>query len=152
MLIAAQESAGHSTTGAIEFATAYVRWIHQYPNPSAQDAEAAKVTFASSIQDFDLIGYLATQPNLSGGLVENGRTFYSSTVPGVWFVESESADEVTVSIGTAFVVDGQLSASLRGSITVTVVWEDGAWRFLDSEGTRTTEELFEIGESFAEGC
>lgn len=152
MLLAADAAAPHTTSGAVEFATAYVRWMHQFPNPSADDATEAKAVFAASNDDFDLVGYLAGKPNLSGGVVEDGRTFYSSTVPGVWDVESESDDKVTVSIGTAFVVDGQLSASLRGSITVTVVWEDGGWRFESSEGTRTTEDLFSIGTGFTGGC
>ncbi|MBX3196182.1 MAG: hypothetical protein KF727_13915 [Microbacteriaceae bacterium] len=152
MLLAADGAAPHTTNGAVEFATAYVRWMHQFPNPSADDAAKAKAVFAASNDDFDLVGYLDGKPNLSGGVVEDGRTFYSSTVPGVWDVESESDDKVTVSIGTAFVVDGRLSASLRGSITVTVVWEDGAWRFESSEGTRTTEDLFSTGTGFTGGC
>lgn len=152
MLLAAEAAAPHTTNGAVEFATAYVRWMHQFPNPSAEDATKAKAVFATTNDDFDLVAYLNTKPNLSGGVVEDGRTFYSSTVPGVWLVESESADKVTASIGTAFVVDGQLSASLRGSITVTVVWEDGGWRFDSSEGTRTTEDLFTTGTGFTGGC
>lgn len=152
MLLAADATAPHTTNGAVEFATAYVRWMYQFPNPSADDAATAKAVFAASNDDFDLVGYLDTKPNLSGGVVEDGRTFYSSTVPGVWDVESDSADKVTVSVGTAFVVDGQLSGSLRGSITVTVVWEDGGWRFESSEGTRTTEDLFSTGTGFTGGC
>ena len=152
MLIGASQTAPHSTAGAVEFAAAWVRWMHQFPNPSADDARRAQAVFSASNADFDLVGYLATQPNLSGGVVEQSRTFHSSTLPGVWYVEETAPDKVTVSIGAAFVVDEALSSSLRGSITVTVVWEDGSWRFEGSEGTRTTEDLFSIGTDFTEGC
>lgn len=152
MLLEAAATAPHTTSGAVEFATAYVRWMHRFPNPTADEALQAKDVFSSANGDFDLVAYLATQPNLSGGIVEDGRPFHSSTVPGVWYLESAAEDEVTVSIGTGFVIDGQLSASLRGSITVTVVWEGDSWRFDTSDGTRTTEDLFTIGTPFIGGC
>jgi hypothetical protein len=70
----------------------------------------------------------------------------------VWFLEEERPDVVTVSVGSAFVVQGQLSPSLRASTTITLRWEEGAWRADQLVGTRTTEELFAIGKQFSGGC
>lgn len=153
MVLTARSDAPHTSNGAIEVATAFVRWLNQYPYPSARDIAAVQATALSSrAQTKDMAAFFATKPNLSGGLVANDSPYYLSTVPGVYYLESAAPNEVTASIGTALVVDGALSATLKGSITVTVSWEDGGWKFVSSKGTRTTEELYSIGRPFTDGC
>ncbi|KFF57896.1 hypothetical protein JF66_22810 [Cryobacterium sp. MLB-32] len=100
----------------------------------------------------DLAAYIAAEPDLSGGIVAPGETYYMSTIPGVWLLESGSNDRVEVTIGTAFVINGALSPTLKSSITVVAVWEDGQWKVADANGTRTTEELYSVGRPFTGGC
>jgi hypothetical protein len=153
MILKAQKLAPHTTNGAVEVATAFVRWLNQYPYPSPSTyGEIEKSGLSSSAPTQDLAKFFASDPNLSGGLVPDGTTYYPSTVPGVYYVESASTDSVSASIGTGFVVQGVLSPTIRGSITVTVHWEDGAWKFVSSKGNRTTEDLFSIGTPFTDGC
>ena len=151
MVQAAQASAGHDETGAVEVAAAFVRWLNQFPYPDdVEPVQASSLSTAAPTRD--LVSFFATEPDLSGGLVAQDEPYWLSTVSGVYYVESAEPDAVTTSIGTALVRDGELSPSLKGSITVTVVWEDGQWRFVRSEGTRTTEDLFAIGTPFGGGC
>lgn len=153
MVIAAQKASPKTSSGAVEFAAAMQRFLYQYPYPSADDATLASNTvIAKDAETRDLAAFFATNPNISGGLVPDGETYYRSTIPGVWHLESYSNDQAVVSIGTGVVVAGELKTTVRGSITVTVVWEDGAWKFLTSSGTRTTEDLYSVGTAFTAGC
>lgn len=153
MLTAALDAAGNSETGAVDVAASFVRWIQRFPYPTAQEAEQvgsnvlAKDSFTS-----DLRGYLAAEPDLSGGIVPTGTTYFMNTVPGVWYVESSSPDRVIVSIGSGFVIDGSLSSTLRSSITVTLALENDRWTIADAEGTRTPADLYTLGHPFTGGC
>ena len=153
MVLAAQKAAPDTSAGAVEFAAAMQRFLYQYPYPTADDAVAAtNAVMAKDAETRDLAAFFATNPNISGGLVPDGQSYYRSTIPGVWHLESYSNNQAVVSIGTGVVIDGKLNTTIRGSITVTVVWEDGAWKFLTSSGTRTTEELYSVGTPFTAGC
>ena len=153
MVLRAQSEAPHTSNGAVEVASAFTRWIQRYPYPSASDAATIqkKVLASKSFTD-DLVNYLASKPDLSGGIVPAGQTYYMSTVPGVWNLESASSNEAVVTIGTAFVVNGAVSSSLRSSITVTEDWQSGSWHIDNVAGTRSTEQLFSIGHAFTGGC
>jgi hypothetical protein len=155
MLLATQKDAPHTTTGAIEVAAAMVRWSFRYPSPSiAEDNEiSAAIISKSATPAFrDLARASQSNPNLSGGAVADGTPFYLSTIPGVWYLESNSKNAVTVSIGAGYVVNGALSPQLRSSTTFSLVWENGAWRIKSGSITRTTEELFRVGTPFTGGC
>ena len=153
MVLAAQQTAPHTTNGAIEVAAAYVRWLNQYPYPSTADADAVSLAgLAQGAPTKDIRGFFATNPNLSGGLVPDSTSFYLSTVPGVWHLEKASEEEVVATIGAGLVIEGALSPTLKGSITVTLNWEDGQWKFDSSVGTRTTQDLYSIGTPFTGGC
>lgn len=154
-LIETQRLAAHDSPGAVEVAAALMRWAYRFPYPTAEDATAVSGAIISSQapESFrDLAAFFETQPNLSGGIVPDGTDYRLSTVTGVWFLESAEPDTVTVSIGAAFVVDDQLSSTLKASTTVTLYWESGGWRADQLAATRTTEELFQIGTPFAGGC
>ena len=153
MVLTAQQDAPHTSSGAVDFAASFVRWIQRFPYPAADDA-AAVGDSAMARESFtdDLVSYLAAGPDLSGGIVAPGDEYYMSTIPGVWVIEAASNDRVEVTIGSAFVVNGALSATLKSSITVVAVWEDGQWKIADANGTRTTEALYSVGRPFTEGC
>jgi hypothetical protein len=154
-LLQTQKQAAHDSSGAVEVATALMRWAYRFPYPEDQEAQEVSDAIISSEapESFrDLAGFFANGPNLSGGIVADDTDYRLSTVTGVWVLEAEAPDEVTASIGAVFVVDGQLSASLKASTTITVRWEDGAWKADQLAGTRTTEELFAIGTPFEGGC
>jgi hypothetical protein len=153
MLLRAQAEAPHSTNGAVEVAAAFTRWIQRYPYPSAAEAaDVQKNVLASKSFTTNLVDYLAGKPDLSGGIVPAGETYYMSTVPGVWNLESASTDKTVVTIGTAYVINGAVSSSLRSSITITEDWQSGGWRVASVAGTRSTEQLFSIGHVFTGGC
>jgi len=153
MVIAAQDEAPHTSGGAIEVATAFVRWLNQYPYPRASDIDQIeKTALAADAPTKDVAAFFASEPNLSGGLVPDRTEYYLSTVPGVYNLESVADDSVTASIGTALVIEGAMSPTLKGSITVTMQWQDDKWKFVSSEGTRTTEDLYSIGLPFTGGC
>ncbi|GGA99231.1 hypothetical protein GCM10010979_12140 [Conyzicola nivalis] len=151
MVRAAQDAAGQTEGGAVEVAAAFVRWLNQYPYPEGAE-QVQQSSLSAEAPTRDLVAFFATEPDLSGGLVERDEPYWLSTVSGVYFVESADDDSVTASIGTALVTDGELSPTLKGSITVTVAWENDQWAFVRSEGTRTTEDLFAIGTPFSGGC
>lgn len=153
MVLAAQKTAPHTTNGAVEVAAAFTRWLDQYPYPSSPDSQQIQdKSLASSAPTKDLVAFFASNPNLSGGLVPDGESYYLSTIPGVYHVESAETNEVIVSVGTGLVTDGSLNATLRGSVTVTVEWQSGNWKFVRSTGTRTTQDLYAIGTPFTGGC
>lgn len=152
MVLAAQAAAPHTSNGAVEFATAFVRWIQRFPYPSSEEAQQLQSVLADDSFTDDLAAYLAGGPDLSGGIVEPGTDYYMNTVPGVWNLESVADDDITVSIGSGYVIGGELSSTLRSSITITTHWDGSAWTIADADGTRTPAELYEIGTPFTEGC
>lgn len=155
MVLAAQAAAPNSVEGAAEMAAAMVRWSYQYPYPSDADAgtvSEAAVSAEAPASFRDLASFFAKDPNLSGGIVPDATQYRLSTVGGVWHVESSEEGKASITIGAAFVVKDELSSELRASVTVGLVWEDGAWHVTQLSGERTTEELFQIGTLFAGGC
>jgi hypothetical protein len=155
MVRAAQKAAPHTSSGAVEFTTALVRWMFRAPTATPAEAdEVSKFAVASNASDSfkDLAAAIAKNPNPSAGVVEDGKAFYLSTVPGVWNLESYEGDTATVSVGSAYVIDGAMSPTLRAASTFTVQWENGAWRLVSGEYKRTTQELFSIGTQFTGGC
>jgi hypothetical protein len=153
MVLKAQSKAPQTSNGAVEVAAAFTRWIQRYPYPSASDAaEIQSHVLATKSFTSDLVKYLAGQPDLSGGIVPGDEDYYMSTAAGVWNLESSGSTKTVVTIGTAFVINGAVSSSLRSSITVTEEWQDDGWHIANVAGTRSTEQLFSIGHAFTEGC
>ena len=153
MLISASDAASHDEAGAVELATAFIRWIQRYPYPSSDEAAVVQgaILTSDSFTD-DLVTYLTNRPDLSGGVVAPGTEYYMNSVPGVWYVESIDDRSAVVSIGTGYVIDGALSTTLRSSITVTLEWDGERWRVANADGTRTPADLYKIGTVFEEGC
>lgn len=155
MVIAAQKAALHTSNGAVEVAAAMVRWTFQSPSPSASDADevSANVIASTASDEFkDLKGAIEKTPNNSGGAVPDGTDFHISTAPGVWHLESSSADTAKVTVGGAYVVAGALSPQLRSSTTFTLVWQAGEWKIESGSVDTTTQQLFAEGTTFTEGC
>ncbi|WP_368499896.1 hypothetical protein [Herbiconiux sp. A18JL235] len=155
MLLAAQAAAPHTTNGAVEVAAAMVRWTFRYPGPGRDEANqvADAVIAPTATPGFsDLAAAAAANPNPSQGVVPDGTPFYLSTVPGVWHVESAEPDRVEVSVGSGYVIDGELSPQLRSASTFTLVWQEGAWKLESGSFTRTTQDLYAIGTTFTGGC
>ncbi len=155
MLLAAQEAAPHTTNGAVEVAAAMVRWTFRYPGPGADEANQVgeSVIASSATPGFaNLSAAAAANPNPSRGVVPDGTPFYLSTVPGVWHVESAEPDRTEVSVGSGYVIDGELSPQLRSASTFVLVWQDGAWKLESGSLSRTTQDLYAIGTTFTGGC
>ncbi|MFD1716168.1 hypothetical protein ACFSBZ_16965 [Amnibacterium flavum] len=150
MLLSAQRAAPHTTNGATELAASFVRWMQRSPLPPADGINTVQSSLITS--RIDVASYLAHGPDFASGLVEDGQDFYMSTIGGVWLLDSANPDAVTVSIGTAYVIDGALSPRYVSSVTVALAWDNGQWRIDGFKGTRTTETLFAAGTKFTEGC
>lgn len=152
MVLAAQAEAPHTSNGAVEFATAFMRWGFQYPVPDEAQVDQVAEHVLSADSPYDIRGSYANSPNTSGSLVPNGTPFFLSTLPGTWNLESYSDEEAVVTIGTGIVIDGELHPTFRLAKTFTLVWEGSRWMFESTSLERTTEELFSIGTAFAGGC
>jgi hypothetical protein len=152
MVLATQEAAPHTSNGAVEVAAALVRWSRRYPVPTPEEAKAVQAALIAPEANYDLTRVFAGDPNLSSSLVPDGETFFASTVPGVWNLESYSGDTARVSIGTGLVINGELHPTFRLSTMYTLQWSGTGWQIVEANAPRPTEELFPIGTSFTEGC
>lgn len=152
MVLAAQAGAPHTSNGAVEFATALMRWMHQYPVPPAEDVAEVEEAVIASGSPYDLVSAYAGEPNTSGALVPDGTPFALSTVPGVWNLESYADDTATVTVGAGVVINGELHPTFRMAKTFTLDWEGGHWTFDQASLDRTTEELYSIGTPYTGGC
>jgi hypothetical protein len=152
MVLAAQEAAPHTSNGAVDVAAALVRWSRRYPVPTPEEAKAVQAALIAPEAGYDLTAAFEGDPNLSSSLVPDGETFYVSTVPGVWNLESYSNDTARVSIGTGLVIKGELHPTFRLSTMYTLQWSEAGWVVVEANQPRPTEELFPIGTGFTEGC
>ncbi len=152
MLRAAQKAAPHTSNGAVEFTTAFVRWLYRYPVPSQAEATEAQQFAIAQGSSIALPASVAKNTNPSGGAVDDGTPFHLSTVTGVWNLESYSDPTATVSVAGAFVVSGVMSPTMSSASTFTVKWQDGAWRVFSGEYKRTPAQLYSIGTKFTGGC
>jgi hypothetical protein len=156
MVLAAQKAAKHSAYGAVEVATAFYRWIWQYPFPGAAEATAvSKNLMASSAPSSfkDLAGSLASAgDDPTQGVVSAGTAFHMSTTNGVWRVtEGKNANEVNVTFIAGYVIDGALSPTKVGVGGYVMDWENGAWR-ISSGITPDQTQLTNGGTRYTGGC
>lgn len=152
MVLAAQKAAPHTSNGAVEFATAYVRWLTRYPVASPEEAETIQTAAVVDGATYDLVGSLKAKPNLSGALVPNEEAFYVSTVPGVWNLESYGGETAEVSVGVGVVINGELHPQFRISTMLSLAWDGDVWRVDHANQARATEDLFSVGTGYTGGC
>lgn len=152
MLRIAQQSAAHTSNGAVEFTTAFVRWLYRYPVPMQTEASAVQQFAIAQGSSIDLAASVAKNTNPSGGAVDDGTPFHLSTTTGVWNLESYADDTATVSVAAAFVVSGVMSPTISSASTFTVKWQNGVWRVFSGEYKRTPAQLYSIGTKFTGGC
>jgi len=155
MVLAAQADAKHTTYGAVETATAFYRFIWQYPYPSAEDANtvSSEVMSADAPESFkDIAGTYASTDDLTTGDVEPGTPFHLSTTNGLWLVAQDStADRVTVDIAAGYVVNGELSPTKVTAQAFVMVWEGDAWHVEKGEQP-DAEKLGAGGNRYTGGC
>ncbi|TFD02723.1 hypothetical protein E3T28_04865 [Cryobacterium sinapicolor] len=155
MVLAAQADAKHTTYGAVETATAFYRFIWQYPYPSAEDANTItnEVMTANTPASYaDLAGTYASTEDLTTGDLEPGTPFHLSTTNGLWLVAQDStADRVTVNIAAGYVVNGELSPTKVTAQAFVMVWEGDAWHVEKGEQP-DAEKLGAGGNRYTRGC
>jgi hypothetical protein len=157
MVLGAQAAAKHTTYGAVEVATAFYRWLWQYPYPTAAEADAVSVgIMASTANDSfqDLAAAYATfaDADMTSGQVPDNTPFHLSTTNGLWMIsEGSTADKVEVNLGESYVIDGELSPTKAAVISLTMLWEDGAWH-LESGGSPDQAKLTNGGTRYTGGC
>ena len=155
MVLAAQKSAGHSSYGAVEVATAFYRFIWQSPVPTSSDVSTVeKNVFAKNARKSfaDLEGTYKQYPNLSNGDIPDGTKFNLSTTNGLWMIDPDSTnDRVTVNIAAGYVIDGALSPTRSTAEAFVMQWEDGAWHVV--EGSKPdAQTLANGGVRYTAGC
>ncbi|TFC94425.1 MULTISPECIES: hypothetical protein [Cryobacterium] len=159
MVLTAQTDAKHTSYGAVEAATAYYRWLWQYPNPAANVADADTVSAAimastanDSFRDIAAAYEATAGIDMTSGQVPADTPFHLSTTNGLWMIsEGSTADKVEVNIAAGYVVNGELSPTKAAVMTQTMVWEDGTWH-LESAGTPDQSKLAAGGTRYTAGC
>lgn len=152
MVLSTVEKAPHTSNGAVEIAASFMRWIHQFPVPSADDAQRVQDLAIDTVDGTDAVTAFASSPNLSGGAAADGQTFYVSTAPGVFTLDSFTPETAIVTIGTGMVIDGVLGSISRQSKTFELRWANEHWNLVDAEVTKQPGELFTVGTPFTGGC
>lgn len=156
MVLTAQAEAKHSTYGAVEVATAFERWLWQYPYPPAaeSDAVSSQVMASTAIAGWkDLTSqYAAIGDDPTQGVITPATPFHVSTTNGLWRVtEDSTADRVNVELAVGYVVNGELSPTKVAGMGLVMVWEDGQWHV--ETGTLVDEtKLANGGTRYTGGC
>ncbi|MFE6229403.1 hypothetical protein [Cellulosimicrobium sp. NPDC057862] len=162
MLLATQARAPHTAYGAVEVAASMMRWANQYPWPSGPQIASVEAGILSDAMSDDMADLAAgfafreSSPELREdtppGPAPFGTPFTTSTRGGLWVVDPTSTDDrVTVHLSLGVVVDGALSAERYGMGSPVLVWEDDAWRVVDTIPTDTAA-LEAGGVEFTGGC
>ena len=156
MVLAAQKAADHTAYGAVEVATAFYRWLWQYPAPSAAESNqvAANIIAPAAIAAWKVTDgeLVADGGNITRGVIPAGTPFHISTTNGIWrVVDSSTPDKITVDLAAGYVINGALSPTKSEVVGVVMVWQDGAWRV---EGGTTVDQsmLANAGTRFTGGC
>ena len=162
MVLTTQARAPHTAYGAVEVAASLMRWTNQYPWPDAAQIAAIEDGLLSDDMADDMADLAAgfarieTDPQFRNdtppGPAEFGTPFTVSTRTGQWLVDPTSTDDrVTVHLSLGVVVDGTVSTESYGMGSPVLVWEDDAWRVVDTVPTATAA-LEAGGTAFTGGC
>lgn len=156
MVLAAQKSAKHTTSGAVEVAAAFYRFLWQYPYPPAQDVDTvgSSVIAGTATHAWKDIaaGYAAAGDNPTQGYLSAATPFHVSTTNGLWRVaETSTADRVNVETAVGYVVDGELSPTKVAGIGLVVVWQDDSWH-VESGSQIDQAKLAAGGNRYTAGC
>ena len=157
MVLAAQESAKHTTYGAVEAATAIYRWLWQYPTPpkSESDVVGADIISVAAPEVWrDVTAQYESDfwlQKISEYKTRDGE-FHTSSTNGLWRVtEQSTVDEVNVELSLGTVIDGALSPTSSTVSGFTMVWESGGWHLKSGFGVDETR-LLSGGTQFTGGC
>ena len=161
MVVSTQARAPHTAYGAVEVAASFMRWTNRYPFPDAAQIATIEDNVLSAEMPAELrdlaagFALIESNPQLRADTPPGhpfGTPFTVSTRPGAWLVDPTSTDDrVTVHLSVGLVVDGTLSAETYGMGSPVLVWEDDAWRVVDTVPTETAA-LEAGGVTFLGGC
>lgn len=155
MVLAAQDSAKHTSYGAVEMAASVYRWLWQSPHPVEAEANAVsgEIMAKSANESFkDLAASYSATPDMTGGQVAEDTPYHLSTTNGLWSInEGSTGDQVEVNLAAGYVINGELSSSKSAVISMTMVWEADSWHLL-SGGTPDQDKLAAGGNRFTGGC
>lgn len=149
-LLSAQADAPQTEAGAVSVAAATLRWLLQYPRPSADDA----VQVQNAVVASDASGVIATfADNIANAQTVEGATSYRlSFADGRYLVRESSGEMVEVTIGATQVLNGQPTEEKLAS-TYTMVWENARWKVQSDDSENVDlEQLYSTGATFAGGC
>lgn len=154
MLLTTQENAPQTEAGAVEFATAQLRWLTRWPWPSYEEFERATATAQLESEQIARADYdaLVAGSNASGGIVPEGTPFHLTSVVGSWYVDSYDDETAQVTVGLAFVIGEAVSPLYKSVLTYNLAWTGEKWVQTGTEKKYTADEAFELGEPYARGC
>lgn len=156
MVLTAQELAPHTTNGAVEVATAFNRWLRQYPAPDLDGADkiAAEVISEDAPEGWKNLraALEAGSDNGSVGVVPMGTDYYMTTVEGLWYAQPSSEDRVDVTVGARYVIDGEVSPKHVATTTYHLVWAGDSWQIQGGSTDVDWKTLRNLGTTYTEGC
>jgi hypothetical protein len=119
-LLAAQEKAPHTTSGAVELAGQFMKWARQYPLPTLEGAKTVDERVVSDAANDSVPRFAEKAKN---DRPQNAKPYATSFEQGYYLVLEQSADRVVVSIYGGALPEGTDTpmASVYG--TLTMAWD-----------------------------
>ena len=157
MVLTAQAEAKHTTFGAVEVATAFYRWLWQYPTPPSSEsdtvgAEIMATTAPAAWKDVTAQYESDAWKSITSEYQARDGEFHTSSTNGLWRVtEDSTADHVNVELSVGYVVDGALSPTRSTGIGLILVWQNDAW-YIENGTVLDQTKLNNGGTRYTGGC
>jgi hypothetical protein len=130
MVLATQKKAPHTPEGAVEVATALMRWAARWPAPSVDEYQAVTDAMWVESKPFNRDDYntQVAGKNLTGGIVPDNTDYYLTPTLGFWAVNEYSRDTATVSIALTYNISRAVSPVYKAANGFQMVWTDHGWK------------------------
>ena len=149
-LIEGAKKQAHTDEGAAATAAGFMRFTYRYPWASQEDMTSAFA--ALSIAEDPKDAAEAAKNARSAPGPDSANTAGMSFADARYVIEPESTpNKVQVTIASQTVTDGTLNGN-SVSMTLTMNWDDGVWKFADLVEGSSTEDILSTGTAFVGGC
>ncbi|MGP5220407.1 hypothetical protein [Arthrobacter rhombi] len=149
-LIEGAKKQAHTEDGAAATAAGFMRFTYRYPWASQADMTSAFAALSIAKDPKDAAEAAKTARSAPGP--ESANTAGMSFADARYVIEPESTpNKVQVTIASQTVTDGTLNGN-SVSMTLTMNWDDGVWKFADLVDEPSTEDILSTGTAFVGGC
>ncbi len=130
MLLTTQKKAPHTPEGAVEVATALLRWAHRWPAPTVDEYQEVANTMWAGAKPFNRDDYNTevAGKNMTGGIVPDNTDYYLTPTLGFWTVNEYTGDTATVSIALTYDISRAVSPIYKSANGFRMVWSDQGWK------------------------